>query len=383
MTKQPIVPKIRCAVYTRKSNEEGLDVQFNTLDAQRESCESYIASQKSEGWFLVPDRYDDGGFSGGNLERPALKRLLKDVEAGKINVIVVYKIDRLTRSLMDFSRLVEAFDKQNVTFASVTQAFNTTTSMGRLTLNILLSFAQFEREISAERIRDKFVASKKKGMWMGGHPPLGYVVQERKLVIHPTESETVRTIFRRFAEIGSATQLIRELAESGTVGKNGLPMDKGYLYRILNNRLYIGEVTYHGEVYPGEHQGIVERELWEAVRAILATNTRQPRSASTRVQTPAVLRGIIRCGHCDRAMKPTYSRKDGREYRYYTCQSADKNGANACTLRTVAAGNVERAVFDQVRGLLRTPEMMVRTFQAMDEGDTKTPESKVMESLRN
>ncbi|MBF0185944.1 MAG: recombinase family protein [Magnetococcales bacterium] len=383
MTKQPVVPKIRCAIYTRKSNEEGLDVQFNTLDAQRESCEAYIASQKSEGWFLVPARYDDGGFSGGNLERPALKRLLKDVEAGKINVIVVYKIDRLTRSLMDFSRLVEAFDKQNVTFASVTQAFNTTTSMGRLTLNILLSFAQFEREISAERIRDKFAASKKKGMWMGGHPPLGYIVQERKLVIHPTESETVRTIFRRFAEIGSATQLIQELAESGAVGKNGLPMDKGYLYRILNNRLYIGEVAYQGEIYPGEHQGIVERELWETVRTILATNTREPRSTSTRVQTPAVLRGIIRCGHCDRAMKPTYSRKDGREYRYYTCQSADKNGANACTLRTVPAGNVERAVFDQVRGLLRTPEMMVRTFQAMDEGDTKTPESKVMESLRN
>ena len=358
-------------------------MEFNTLDAQRESCDAYIASQKSEGWFLVPDRYDDGGFSGGSLDRPALKRLLKDVEAGKINVIVVYKIDRLTRSLLDFSKLVETFDKQNVTFASVTQSFNTTTSMGRLTLNILLSFAQFEREISTERIRDKFASSKKRGMWMGGHPPLGYIVQERKLVIHPAESETVRTIYRRFVEIGSATQLIRELAESGAVGKNGRPMDKGYLYRILNNRVYIGEIAYHGEIYAGEHQGFIDRELWDAVHTILAANNREPRPGSSRVQTAAVLRGIIRCGHCNRAMKPTYSRKDGREYRYYTCQSADKNGADACTLRTVAAGNVERAVFDKVQGLLRTPEMMVKTFQAMDEGDTKTPERTVMESLRN
>jgi DNA invertase Pin-like site-specific DNA recombinase len=356
-------------------------MDFNTLDAQRESCEAYIASQKSEGWFLVPDRYDDGGFSGGNLERPALKRLLKDVEAGKVNVIIVYKIDRLTRSLMDFAKLVEVFDKRNVTFASVTQSFSTTTSMGRLTLNMLLSFAQFEREISAERIRDKFAASKKKGMWMGGHPPLGYTVQERKLVIHETEAETVRTIFRRFVEIGSATQLIRELAASGTVGKNGNPMEKGYLYRILNNRLYIGEVTYHGEVYPGEHKGIIERDLWNQVHEILAANTRE--SLSTRVQTPAPLRGIIRCAHCDRAMKPTYARKNGREYRYYACQSADKNGADACPTKTVAAGAVERAVFDHVQRLLRTPEMMVKTCQAMAEGDTKVPERTVLESLRN
>ena len=378
MTKQPVAPKIRCAIYTRKSNEEGLDMQFNTLDAQRESCEAYIASQKSEGWFLVPDRYDDGGFSGGNLERPALRRLLKDVEAGKINVIVVYKIDRLTRSLMDFSKLVEAFDKRSVTFASVTQAFNTTTSMGRLTLNILLSFAQFEREISAERIRDKFAASKKKGMWMGGHPPLGYTVQERKLVIHPSESETVRTIFRRFVEIGSATQLIRELAESGAVGKNGRQMDKGYLYRILSNRLYIGEVAYKGENYAGEHKGIVERELWNQAHEILATNTREPRSASTQVQTPAPLRGILRCRHCDRAMKPTFSSKGGRTYRYYTCQSADKNGADACPTKTVAAGEVEAIVIKQMRTMLRTPEIIVNTWQA--DGDVS--ERDVGEALR-
>ena len=378
MTKQPAVQKIRCAIYTRKSTEEGLDMDFNTLDAQRESCEAYIASQKSEGWFLVPDRYDDGGFSGGNLERPALKRLMKDIDAGKINVVVVYKIDRLTRSLMDFTKLVETFDRRNVTFASITQAFNTTTSMGRLTLNILLSFAQFEREISAERIRDKFAASKKKGMWMGGHPPLGYTVQERKLVIHPTEAETVRTIFRRFVEIGSATQLIRELAESGAVGKNGRPLDKGAIYRILGHHVYVGEIAYHGEIYAGEHQGIINRELWDAAHTILTTNTRQPRSASSRVQTPAPLRGIIRCRHCDRAMKPSFARKAGRLYRYYTCQSADKNGADACILKTVAAGEIEAVVIQQVRTMLRTPEVIVNTWRA----DDGVSERDVAEALR-
>ncbi|MBF0296938.1 MAG: recombinase family protein, partial [Magnetococcales bacterium] len=207
--KKPIIPKVRCAVYTRKSTDEGLDMEFNSLDAQRESCEAYIASQKSEGWFLVPDRYDDGGFTGGNMERPALKRLMTDIEAGKVNVVVVYKIDRLTRSLMDFGKLVEVFERHGVTFVSVTQSFNTTTSMGRLTLNILLSFSQFERELSAERIRDKFAASKRKGMWMGGHPPLGYEVKERKLVINPAEAETVRWIFQRFVEIRSATQIVK------------------------------------------------------------------------------------------------------------------------------------------------------------------------------
>ncbi len=378
MTKQPAVQKIRCAIYTRKSTEEGLDMDFNTLDAQRESCEAYIASQKSEGWFLVPDRYDDGGFSGGNLERPALKRLMKDIDAGKINVVVVYKIDRLTRSLMDFTKLVETFDRRNVTFASITQAFNTTTSMGRLTLNILLSFAQFEREISAERIRDKFAASKKKGMWMGGHPPLGYTVQERKLVIHPTEAETVRTIFRRFVEIGSATQLIRELAESGAVGKNGRPFDKGAIYRILGHHVYVGEIAYQGEIYAGEHQGIIGRELWDKAHEILATNTREPRSTAAQVQTPAPLRGIIRCRHCDRAMKPTFSSKGGRTYRYYTCQSADKNGADACPTKTVAAGEVEAIVIKQMRTMLRTPEVIVNTWQA----DGEVSERDVGEALR-
>lgn len=379
--KKTETPKIRCAVYTRKSTDEGLDMEFNSLDAQRESCEAYIASQKGEGWFLVPDRYDDGGFSGGNLERPALKRLMSDIESGKINVVVVYKIDRLTRSLMDFGKLVVVFEQHGVTFVSITQSFNTTTSMGRLTLNILLSFSQFERELSAERIRDKFAASKRKGMWMGGHPPLGYIVQERKLVINSTEAETVKNLFLRFAEIGSITLLVQELAEKGAVGKYGKPFDKGAIYRILGHHVYIGEIAYHGEIYVGEHQGIIDRELWEKVRAMLATNNRQ-RPGPTRLQTDAPLKGIIRCFHCDRAMKPTFTRQEGRLYRYYTCQGAEKNGRETCPIRTISAGNVERVVFEQVRGLLRTPEVMIKTFQAMD-GEDEAPESKVMESLRN
>src|SRR4030088_1185755 len=225
--KKPVVRKLRCAVYTRKSTEEGLDMEFNSLDAQREACEAYIASQRAEGWQLVPDRYDDGGFSGGTLERPALKRLLADIEARRVDVVVVYKIDRLSRSLMDFTRLVEVFDRNAVTFVSVTQSFNTTTSMGRLTLNILLSFAQFEREVTGERIRDKFAASRKKGMWMGGFVPLGYDVKDRKLIVNKTEAATVRTIFQRFIRVGSATKLVAALRTEGVRGKQGKLVDKG------------------------------------------------------------------------------------------------------------------------------------------------------------
>src|SRR5947208_4056740 len=238
--KKPVVRKLRCAVYTRKSTEEGLDMEFNSLDAQREACEAYIASQKPEGWLLVPDRYDDGGFSGGTLERPALKRLLADIEIGKIDIVVVYKIDRLSRSLMDFAKLVEVFERNGVTFVSVTQSFNTTTSMGRLTLNILLSFAQFEREVIGERIRDKFAASRKKGMWMGGFVPLGYDVKDRKLVVNEPDAKTVLMIFERFTKIGSATTLVRALREEGITGRYGKLVDKGYIYKLLNNRTYVG-----------------------------------------------------------------------------------------------------------------------------------------------
>lgn len=260
MTKS-VVRKLRCAVYTRKSSEEGLEQEFNSLDAQREACEAYVRSQRSEGWVLVRDRYDDGGISSGTLNRPALKRLLEDIEDGLIDVVVVYKIDRLSRTLMDFARLVEVFDRNDVTFVSVTQSFNTTTSMGRLTLNILLSFAQFEREVTAERIRDKIAASRRKGMWMGGVPPYGYRVENRKLVIDEERTEHVRWIFTRFLQVGSGTELAREVERRGLRTPKGNRMDKKYLYRMLNNRTYIGETVHKGQSYPGEHKAIVPREL--------------------------------------------------------------------------------------------------------------------------
>jgi site-specific DNA recombinase len=374
-------PKVRCAIYTRKSTEEGLEMEFNTLDAQRESCEAYISSQKSEGWHLVPDYYDDGGFTGANLERPALKRLLADIEAGRINVVVVYKIDRLTRSLLDFAKLVEAFDQKKVTFASVTQSFNTTTSMGRLTLNVLLSFAQFEREISAERIRDKFAASKKKGLWMGGHVPLGYTVQNRKLIVSPESAKTVCFIFNRYLETGSVTQLVDELAETGAVGQSGNLMDKGYIYRILGNRHYLGEIPMGDESFPGEHKSIINQKVWNKAQALLASNTRQ-RSTYRRKQSNALLGGVIRCDHCNRAMSPSHSRKKGKLYRYYLCQTAVKNSRENCPICSVAAGDIETMVIQQVRTVLRSPEMVIRTWREGKEAGSEIQEREVTEALQ-
>jgi DNA invertase Pin-like site-specific DNA recombinase len=311
--KKPVVRKLRCAVYTRKSSEEGLEQEFNSLDAQREACEAYVASQKAEGWLLVPDRYDDGGISGATLERPALKRLLTDIEDQRVDVVVVYKIDRLSRALMDFSKLVDVFDRNNVTFFSITQSFNTTTSMGRLTLNILLSFAQFEREVIGERIRDKVAASRKKGMWMGGFVPLGYDVKDRKLVVNEADAKKVRMIFERFIKIGSATTLVRTLRAEGITGKYGKLVDKGYVYKLLNNRIYIGLAVHKGTAYPGEHEAIVSQALWDKVHSILAESPRR-RAASTRAQTPALLKGLI-FGPTGRAMTPTHTRKGGKLYR--------------------------------------------------------------------
>jgi DNA invertase Pin-like site-specific DNA recombinase len=360
--KKPIVRKLRCAVYTRKSTEEGLDMEFNSLDAQREACEAYVASQKAEGWLLVPDRYDDGGFSGGTLERPALQRLMADIEAGRVDVVVVYKIDRLSRSLMDFAKMVEVFDRNNVTFVSVTQSFNTTTSMGRLTLNILLSFAQFEREVIGERIRDKFAASRKKGMWMGGFVPLGYDVKNRKLIINEAEAATVRMIFERFIKIGSATELVRALRAEGICGKQGKLVDKGYIYKLLNNRVYIGEAVHKGVAYPGEHQAIIDRTLWDRVHTALSESPRK-RAANTRAQTPSLLKGLI-FGPTGRAMTPAHTRKGGKLYRYYVSTDVLKRDAEACTVRRVPAAEIEGAVVDQLRGLLRAPEIVVRTWRA-------------------
>jgi DNA invertase Pin-like site-specific DNA recombinase len=377
--KKPIVRKLRCAVYTRKSSEEGLEQEFNSLDAQREACEAYIASQKPEGWLLVPDRYDDGGISGATLERPALKRLLADIEDRRVDVIVVYKIDRLSRALMDFAKLVEVFDRNSVTFVSVTQSFNTTTSMGRLTLNILLSFAQFEREVIGERIRDKFAASRKKGLWMGGFVPLGYDVKDRKLVMNGTEAASVRMIFERFIKTGSATELVKKLRAENVRGKQGKLVDKGYVYKLLNNRVYIGEAVHKGVAYPGEHQAIIDRTLWDRVHTVLRESPRK-RAANTRAQTPALLKGLI-FGPTGRAMTPAHTRKGGRLYRYYVSTDVLKGDADSCPVRRVPAAEIESAVVDQLRGLLRTPEIIVGTWRAVKSmGDIS--EAEVREALQ-
>jgi DNA invertase Pin-like site-specific DNA recombinase len=377
--KKAVIHKLRCAVYTRKSSEEGLEQEFNSLDAQREACEAYIASQKPEGWVLVPDRYDDGGISGATLERPGLKRLLADIEAHRVDVVVVYKIDRLSRALMDFAKLVEVFDRNNVTFVSVTQSFNTTTSMGRLTLNILLSFAQFEREVIGERIRDKFAASRKKGMWMGGFVPLGYDVKDRKLVVNEDEAETVRMIFERFVKVGSATALVKALRAEGITGKQGKLVDKGYIYKLLNNRIYIGQAVHKGIAYPGEHQAIVSQALWDKVHSILAESPRR-RAMQTRSQTPALLKGLI-FGSTGRAMTPSHTRKKGKQYRYYVSTDVLKRKPDSCAVRRISAAEIEKAVIEQVRLLLRSPEVIVRTWRTAHESLGGLREADVRDAL--
>jgi len=376
---KPIVRKLRCAVYTRKSSEEGLEQEFNSLHAQRESCEAYISSQRSEGWVLVRDQFDDGGISGGTLERPGLKRLLADIEDGLVDVVVVYKIDRLSRSLMDFSKLVEVFDRNGVTFVSVTQSFNTTTSMGRLTLNILLSFAQFEREVTAERIRDKVRASRMKGMWMGGCPPLGYMVKDRKLLENPGDAAHVRWVFSRFIEIGSGTELARDLAARGVTTARGHRIDKKFIYRMLNNRVYIGEAVHKGTGYPGEHKAIIEREIWDRVHAILTESPRK-RAANTRADTPALLKGLL-YGPDGAAFSPTHTRKSSRLYRYYVSQTVLKHGAGSCPVGRVPAGEIEAAVITQLRAVFRQPEIIAGTWKAARVQDGAITEANAREAL--
>ena len=356
--------KLRCAVYTRKSSEEGLDMEFNSLDAQREACEAFIASQRAEGWVLVHDRYDDGGISGGTLERPALKRMIADIEAGLIDVVVVYKIDRLSRSLIDFTKLVEVFDAHSVTFVSVTQSFNTTTSMGRLTLNILLSFAQFEREVIGERIRDKVAASRKRGIWMGGFVPLGYDVRDRKLVVNDAEAVQVRRIFQGFAELESCMKLVHALRAEGATTKRGKPLNKNDVYRILTNRVFLGEAVHKGNSYPGEHDAIITQAQWDAVQAILKINPRI-RINRSRNTTAPLLRGLI-FDSDGNAMSPSHSRgRSGKRYRYYVSQALLKGPVTERpAIARLPAGQIEAAVTDQVRALLRQPEMLVGTWRA-------------------
>jgi DNA invertase Pin-like site-specific DNA recombinase len=377
-----ITRKLRCAVYTRKSSEEGLEQEFNSLHAQREACEAYVASQKAEGWLLLGDHYDDGGFSGGTLERPALKRLMADIEAHRVDIVVVYKIDRLSRSLMDFARLVEVFDRNKVTFVSITQSFNTTTSMGRLTLNVLLSFAQFEREVIGERIRDKIAASRKRGMWMGGYCPMGYAVKDRKLVIREDEAALVRSIFRRFAKGGSGTKLVRELAVENVRNRYGKLVTKGALYKMLNNRTYIGEVVHKGTVYPGEHIGIIDRGLWDKIHGILKESPRK-RAGRNRAQTPALLKGLIfEPGGVP--MTPTHTRKNGRLYRYYIATTALRSGIlDNNPIRRIPASEIEAAVIDQIQRMVRSPEIVVATWRAAKVSIKGLTEAQVREHLHS
>jgi site-specific DNA recombinase len=375
--------RLHCAIYTRKSSEEGLDMEFNSLDAQREACEAYIASQRSEGCVATRDRYDDGGFSGGNLERPGLKQLLADIDDGLIDVVVVYKIDRLSRSLMDFSKLVEILDRNGVTFVSVTQSFNTTTSMGRLTLNILLSFAQFEREVIGERIRDKVAASRKRGIWMGGYVPLGYDVQDRKLLVNDAEAASVRRIFQRFVELGSATVLARELRRDRFSNKQGTLIDKGYLYRLLNNRVYRGEAVHKGKAYPGEHDAIIDQDLWDRVHAILQESPRK-RANNSRSRTPALLKGLI-FSDTGAAMTPTSTKKGAKLYRYYVSMDVIRNretGEETAPMR-LAAGMVEDAVVTEVRRILQTPEVVTQVIAALKSENSAISEADAIVALHD
>jgi site-specific DNA recombinase len=356
-------PVKRCAIYTRKSSEEGLEQSFNSLDAQREACEAFILSQRHEGWRMLPAHYDDGGYSGGNMERPALKRLLEDIQGKKVNVIVVYKVDRLTRSLADFAKIVEALDARGVSFVSVTQQFNTTTSMGRLTLNVLLSFAQFEREVTGERIRDKIAASKKKGMWMGGAVPLGYDLEARKLIPHPTESALVRNIFTLYLKLGCvrklAVQLNRESVKTKTwVTKSGSQVGgasfaRGHLYFLLRNRLYIGEIRHRDRWYPGEHSGIVSLELWDKVQLQLDSNLRTHHNRAGD-QSSSLLTGLIEDGEGNR-FTPSFTVRRGRRYRYYVSQPAITSSAGRHKAPTrLPAHEVESRVRERIQEFLRS-----------------------------
>ena len=363
--------KVRCAIYTRKSSEEGLEQDFNSLDAQREACAAYVLSQASEGWSLLPEQYDDGGLSGGSLERPALQRLLADVAAGKIDTIVVYKVDRLTRSLLDFAKLVEAFDKTGTSFVSVTQSFNTTTSMGRLTLNMLLSFAQFEREVTAERIRDKIAASKAKGMWMGGTPPLGYEPNGRTLAIVEEHAEIVRDIYRRYAEIGNVRLVAEQLACDGIrspdrisgAGRRfgGGQFTRGQIYHMLKNAIYVGDVEHRGQMHTGQHPAIIERTVWNEVQERLRVNLRGVRSA--RAANPSPLSGKV-FDQNGEPLIPVHACKGKVRYRYYVSRVLQHGGVSESpTGIRVPAKELEGLVTELIAGLFDDPATLAARLQ--------------------
>lgn len=387
--------RVRCAIYTRKSSEEGLDQAFNSLDAQHEACAAYVASQKHEGWVLMEDRYDDGGISGGTLERPAVQRLLADIDAGRVDRVIVYKVDRLTRSLADFAKLVERFDQAGASFVSVTQSFNTATSMGRLTLNVLLSFAQFEREVTAERIRDKIAASKKKGMWMGGVAPLGYRAKDRTLEIKDAEAETVRTIFALYLELGSIrkvlTQLDRmELRTKRRAGLNGTARGgakygRGHLQHLLTNPVYIGRIRHKEKTYDGAHDPIIDQETWDAVQELLTQQSAKLRGRlAASASSPLSGKVIDETG--DR-LTPSHSNKKGRRYRYYVSHRliAGIGEADASGWR-VSAERLERAFADAVATRMNDTDFAVTLVDdptAIEVDQIRRSAKEVVDGLRN
>jgi len=376
---------VRCVIYTRKSTEEGLEQQFNSLQAQREAGEAFIQSQRHMGWTLIADHYDDGGFSGGNLDRPALQRLMEDVEGQRVDCVVVYKVDRLSRSLLDFARLMDRFEQRLVSFVSVTQQFNTTTSLGRLTLNVLLSFAQFEREIIGERTRDKMSASRRKGKWVGGTPVLGYDVEGGRLMVNQTEARQVREIFELYRRQQSLVAVVEELCRRRWQTKSwrtaqgrqhvGRPFTQASVRRLLTNVIYTGQVEHRGERYAGEHTAIVEPTLWEEVNGALHAGTlTEPKGA--RAKQNALLAGLLFCQSCKRPMMATYTVKGGRRYRYYVCQSVRQKGWECCPTKSVSAGRIEESVVDQLRLALGVAEKRQRLgiseakWEQFEQGDT-------------
>jgi site-specific DNA recombinase len=367
------IPAVKCGIYTRKSTSEGLDSDFNTLDAQREACAAYIQSQRSEGWLCLEEKYDDGGFSGGTMERPAMARLLADIQAGQIDCVVVYKVDRLSRSLLDFARLIDVFDQHNVSFVSVTQQFNTATSMGRLMLNVLLSFAQFEREIISERTSDKMCAARRKGKWLGGPPILAYDVDREKhrLVVNPAEAAMVRELFDLYLQHHSMLKVAQEANRRGWstksyitkkgVHKGGGRFDKAKLQRILTNVTYTGKIAHKSKIYPGEHDAIIDEKTFDQVQEIIAGNG-NGNGKTARNKHGALLKGLLYCSSCGAAMAHTYTKKENRLYRYYVCTTAQKQGRAACPTPSLPAQEIEDFVVEQIRQLANDPEMVEQVF---------------------
>lgn len=342
--------KVRCAIYTRKSSEEGLEQDFNSLDAQREACEAYIKSQMHEGWVLLDKQYNDGGYSGGTMERPAFKELLKDIENDEVDIVVVYKVDRLTRSLMDFSKIIDVFDRHETSFVSITQQFNTTTSMGRLTLNILLSFAQFEREVTGERIRDKIAASKKKGMWMGGKVPLGYSKEDKKLVIYNEDAQKVQTLFEKYLELKSVPKLMQYLKENEIKTKTDKYFSKGQLYHLLANKIYIGKITHKDKIYDGEHEAIICDDFFEKVQKLLYEN-KVDKTCGVKSSSNSLLAGLI-YDDLGNKMTPSHSNSHGRRYRYYISRAL-KNNEETGSVSKIPAGEVEKFVIETTKEFLQ------------------------------